>query len=83
VRIFAIGRNPETGQEGIISSGSGVVIDAGRGEILTNSHVVDNATKLQVQVSDGRTLDARIIGRDPDTDIALITVAARDLQPIA
>jgi Do/DeqQ family serine protease len=83
VRIFAIGRNPETGQEGIISSGSGVVIDAGKGEILTNSHVVDNATKLQVQVSDGRTLDARIIGRDPDTDIALITVAERDLQPIA
>jgi serine protease Do len=52
--------------------GSGVVINAEKGYVVTNNHVVDNATKIQVQLSDGRRYDAKVIGKDPRSDIALI-----------
>lgn len=52
--------------------GSGVVINADKGYVVTNNHVVDNATKIQVQLSDGRRYDAKVIGKDPRSDIALI-----------
>jgi serine protease Do len=62
-------------------SGSGFVID-GSGEILTNFHVIQNAERIMVKFSDGRNLPARVLGIDPDTDIALIKVDAKDL-PVA
>ncbi|CAO95930.1 serine endoprotease DegP [Erwinia tasmaniensis] len=63
--------------------GSGVVIDAAKGYVVTNNHVVDNATKIQVQLSDGRKYDAKMIGKDPRSDIALIQlVDAKDLTAI-
>ncbi|EFE97902.1 serine endoprotease DegP [Serratia odorifera] len=52
--------------------GAGVVIDAAKGYVVTNNHVVDNASKIQVQLSDGRRFDAKMIGKDPRSDIALI-----------
>ncbi|HEI8866883.1 serine endoprotease DegP [Serratia sp. AKBS12] len=52
--------------------GAGVVIDATKGYVVTNNHVVDNASKIQVQLSDGRRFDAKMIGKDPRSDIALI-----------
>ena len=52
--------------------GSGVIINADKGYVVTNNHVVDNATKIQVQLSDGRRYDAKVIGKDPQSDIALI-----------
>ena len=52
--------------------GSGVVINAEKGYVVTNNHVVDNATKIQVQLSDGRRYDAKVIGKDPRSDIALV-----------
>ena len=52
--------------------GSGVVINAAKGYVVTNNHVVNNATKIQVQLSDGRRYDAKVIGKDPRSDIALI-----------
>ena len=52
--------------------GSGVVINADKGYVVTNNHVVDNATKIQVQLSDGRRYEAKVIGKDPRSDIALI-----------
>ncbi|MBP2169872.1 serine protease Do [Erwinia toletana] len=61
-----------TQQEKFRALGSGVVIDAAKGYVVTNNHVVDNATKIQVQVSDGRKYDAKVIGKDPRSDIALI-----------
>lgn len=62
-------------------SGSGFVID-GDGEILTNYHVIQNAERIMVKFADGRSLQARVLGIDPDTDIALIKVDARNL-PVA
>jgi serine protease Do len=62
-------------------SGSGFVIDTD-GQILTNYHVIQNAERIMVKFSDGRSLQARVLGIDPDTDIALIKVDAKNL-PIA
>lgn len=63
--------------------GSGVVIDAAKGYVVTNNHVVDNATKIQVQLSDGRKYDAKVIGKDPRSDIALIQLSeAKNLTAI-
>jgi Do/DeqQ family serine protease len=62
-----------------IGSGSGVIIDAAKGEILTNNHVVEKGTAFQVQLYDGRVVDATLVGRDPQTDIALIRVRATGL----
>lgn len=59
-------------------SGSGVIISED-GYILTNNHVVENATKLQVQLFDKRILEATIIGTDPTTDLAVIKVDAKGL----
>ena len=62
----------DTQQQKFRALGSGVVIDAAKGYVVTNNHVVDNATKIQVQLSDGRKYDAKVIGKDPRSDIALI-----------
>ena len=63
------------------SGGSGVIISTD-GYIVTNNHVVDGATKLRVKLNDGRVFDAKIIGKDPTTDIALIKVEAEELPII-
>lgn len=63
-----------------IGSGSGVIIDAAKGEILTNNHVVEKGTAFQVQLYDGRVVDATLVGRDPQTDIALLRVRATGLS---
>ncbi|MBE1299833.1 MAG: Do family serine endopeptidase [Alteromonadaceae bacterium] len=62
--------------------GSGVIIDADEGYIVTNAHVVNNADEITVSLSDGRELDAKKIGEDKDTDIALLRVKAEDLVDI-
>ncbi|MBV4365818.1 serine endoprotease DegP [Erwinia sp. BNK-24-b] len=66
------GGGADTQQEKFRALGSGVVINAEKGYVVTNNHVVDNATKIQVQLSDGRKYDAKVIGKDPRSDIALI-----------
>ncbi|WP_224556070.1 serine endoprotease DegQ [Pectobacterium versatile] len=52
--------------------GSGVIIDAAKGYVLTNNHVINNADKIRVQLNDGREYEAKLIGRDEQTDIALL-----------
>ena len=63
--------------------GSGVIIDAAKGYVVTNNHVVDNATKISVQLNDGRKFDAKVIGKDPRSDIAVIQLQdAKNLTAI-
>jgi serine protease Do/serine protease DegQ len=62
--------------------GSGVIVDAEKGYILTNNHVIDNASEILVTLKDGRSLQAELIGTDPQIDIAVLKVHAKDLSPI-
>ncbi|MFQ5682144.1 MAG: DegQ family serine endoprotease [Candidatus Binatia bacterium] len=64
------------------SLGSGFIIDR-QGFILTNNHVVDNAQKIIVKLADGKELDAKVVGKDAKTDIAIIKVNAEGDLPVA
>jgi Do/DeqQ family serine protease len=64
------------------ASGSGVIVDARHGYILTNAHVVDHATGITVTLEDGRKLPAKVVGADHPTDIAVIRVHASGLRQI-
>ena len=69
------GGQPDGGQQQkFMALGSGVIIDAAKGYVVTNNHVVDNATTIKVQLSDGRKFDAKVVGKDPRSDIALIQI---------
>lgn len=61
------------------SLGSGVIIDASEGLILTNHHVVDGADEITVTLRDRRSLPAKLVGADPDTDLALLKIEADGL----
>lgn len=62
--------------------GSGVIIDAGEGHIITNYHVIEGADDVYVTLDDDRRFKAEVIGSDPDTDIAVIEIDADDLTDI-
>jgi serine protease DegS len=63
------------------SLGSGVIVDHG-GHIVTNHHVIANADAIRVQLADERIADASIVGRDPDTDLAVLRIDLKNL-PVA
>ncbi|TGE33529.1 trypsin-like peptidase domain-containing protein [Desulfosporosinus sp. Sb-LF] len=56
-------------------SGTGFIIDAKKGYIATNNHVIDGAQKITISLSDGRNLDAKVIGADPRTDLAVLQIS--------
>jgi len=64
------------------SLGSGVIVDAGKGYILTNNHVVAGADDIKVTLTDGRNFKARLVGNDPATDIAVIQIPAQNLTTL-
>lgn len=69
------GMNDDNAQkQKFMALGSGVIIDAAKGYVVTNNHVVDNATTIKVSLSDGRKFDAKMVGKDPRSDIALIQI---------
>ena len=73
------------GQQNEMSGlGSGVIVnaDATGGYVLTNHHVVDNAKEIQLSFGDGRVLPAKLVGTDPDSDLAVLRVNATGLKPI-
>jgi len=66
-----------------ISAGSGVIVDAQRGYVLTNHHVIKDAQQIAVTLRDGRRLEAKLLGSDAGTDVALLTVRADNLKALA
>lgn len=74
---------PSIPQERINQSlGSGVIIDAKNGYVLTNHHVIEGADEVSVTLADGRTLKADFVGSDPDTDVAVMRIAAQNLSAL-
>jgi len=74
---------PDTSRERVSQSlGSGVIVDAEQGYVLTNNHVIAGATEISVTLTDGRSLQAEVIGTDPDTDLAMIRIPAENLQAL-
>jgi len=73
--------SPQQSQE-FAAAGSGVVVDAPRGYVLTNNHVVANADEITVVLSDGQRMPATKVGADPETDLAVLHVAADHLTAL-
>ena len=84
-RRFFEGPSQQPRQREFQSAGSGVIVDAKNGYIITNAHVVENATDITVQLLDNRSLKAKVIGTDPGSDVAVLKVQAGNLVdlPIA
>ncbi len=76
-RFFGIPRERE-----VRSAGSGVIVNAARGYLLTNEHVVKHADTIRVTLRDGRQLDATVVGSDPETDVALLKVRPEALDAL-
>ena len=85
-RFFDLPETPEGGEQGPErrqqSAGSGVIVDADEGIIMTNFHVIRNADEVRVALIDGRNLEAKVRGTDPQLDIAILEVEADDLAQV-
>ncbi|HTO45262.1 MAG TPA: Do family serine endopeptidase [Burkholderiales bacterium] len=66
-----------------IAAGSGVIVDAQRGYVLTNHHVIKDAQQIAVTLRDGRRFEAKLVGSDAGTDVALLSIRADNLKALA
>ncbi|WP_430387255.1 Do family serine endopeptidase [Dyella sp. 20L07] len=64
------------------SLGSGVIVDAAKGYVLTNNHVVGGADDISITLQDGRNFKGKLVGTDPDTDVAVVQIQATGLQAL-
>src|SRR5574341_116839 len=78
-RFFNLPDRPQRQEQ---AAGSGVIVDAARGYVITNHHVIRNAEKVLVTLKDRRQLKAKLVGTDPGTDIALLQIEAGGLSAI-
>ena len=78
--FFGVPNQPRQQQRN--SLGSGVIIDKDEGYVLTNNHVIDKADVITVTLSDGRQLSAKLVGTDPDADVAVIQIPADNLTAL-
>jgi serine protease DegQ len=81
-RHFFGGQGPQVQERPFRGLGSGVIIDADKGYVVTNNHVVDNADEITVKLTDGRELKARKLGADEQSDIALLKIEPDDLKAV-
>lgn len=79
-RFFNIPNNPRQQQKN--SLGSGVIVDKDQGYVLTNNHVIDKADKITVTLADGRQLNAKLLGADPEADVAVIQIPSDNLTAL-
>jgi Do/DeqQ family serine protease len=78
-RFFSLPERPQRREQ---AAGSGVIIDAQRGYVLTNHHVINQAEQVLVTLKDRRQFQARIVGSDPGTDVAVLQIEARELAAL-
>ena len=78
-RFFNLPDKPQRQEQ---SAGSGVIVDARRGYVITNHHVIRNAEQVLVTLKDRRQFPAKLVGTDPGTDIAVLHIEAQDLSAI-
>ena len=76
------GAPPQQRERETQSLGSGVIVDAAMGYVVTNNHVVEGANEITVGLNDGRSLKAKLVGRDERTDLAVVQIPAKDLKAI-
>jgi serine protease Do/serine protease DegQ len=79
-RFFDVPNAPR--QREFQSAGSGVIVDAKNGYIVTNAHVIENATEITVQLLDNRSITAKVVGKDAGSDVAVLKVEAANLVEI-
>ncbi|WP_416351214.1 trypsin-like peptidase domain-containing protein, partial [Alteromonas sp. 14N.309.X.WAT.G.H12] len=84
-RYFFGGPQEQVQERPFKGLGSGVIINANKGYVVTNNHVVENADEITVKLADGREFEAKKLGADDQSDIALLKIDADDLTalPIA
>ena len=74
---------PATPRERVEQSlGSGVIVNAAKGYVLTNNHVIAGADDISVTLQDGRTFKGKLVGSDPDTDVAVVQIPAENLHAL-
>ncbi|MBT0585193.1 DegQ family serine endoprotease [Alteromonas oceanisediminis] len=81
-RYFFGAPNEQVQERPFRGLGSGVIIDADKGYVVTNNHVVDNADKVMVKLTDGREFEAKKLGSDPQSDIALLQIDGENLSAL-
>ncbi len=81
-QFFGLQPGMQPRQRTVMSAGSGVIVDADQGIVLTNNHVVANADQITITTKDGRALQAELVGTDPQTDIAVLKVEADNLTAL-
>jgi S1-C subfamily serine protease len=78
-RYFGV---PDQALQPAMAAGSGVIVDGQRGFVITNFHVVRNASAIQVVLKDGRKFQAQVLGAAPSLDLAVLQIGAKDLPTL-
>ena len=81
-RFFNMMPDSQPRQRRTQSLGSGVIIDSEFGYVVTNHHVIENADQIRVRLDDGRSFEAKVVGADPEADVAVIQIPAPGLKAI-
>ncbi len=81
-RFFNLPQNQQPQERESQATGSGVIVDAAQGYVLTNGHVAENASRIEVTTKDNRRFTAKLIGIDTDTDVAVLQIPSDHLTAV-